>query len=53
MGVRAVECLKEGRTNRIVSIQSGKVVDLDIEKAMAMKKEIDPEQLRAAHILSL
>ncbi len=53
MGVRGVEALVQGRLNRIVSVQCGKVVDIDIEEAMAMKKEIDPDQLRAAHILSL
>lgn len=53
MGVRAVECVAQGRVNRIVSLQCGRVVDLDLDEAMAMKKTIDEEQLRAAHILSL
>jgi len=53
MGVRAVEAVVQGRVNRIVSIQGGQVVDLDIEEAMKMKKEITPEQLRAASILSM
>ncbi|MDD2533420.1 MAG: 6-phosphofructokinase [Eubacteriales bacterium] len=52
MGLHAVECLREGRYNRIVAYKEGKIVDIDIEEALAMKKTIDAVELEQAKILT-
>ncbi len=44
MGSMAVELLLAGKSNRIICMQDSKVVDVDIEEGLAMKKEI-PESL--------
>ena len=52
MGVFAVEALHAGRKNRIVAVQNGKVVDLDINEALSMKKEMDQELVDISRILA-
>ena len=37
MGSKAVDLLRDGRKNRIIVYKCGKIVDLDIDEAMAMK----------------
>ncbi|GHU64660.1 ATP-dependent 6-phosphofructokinase [Clostridia bacterium] len=44
MGVRAVELLAQGTSNRVVGFKAGKYVDYDIEEALQMKKDIIEEQ---------
>ena len=46
MGYEAVQSLAEGRSNRIICTQDGKVVDLDMEEALAMTKVFDMERYR-------
>lgn len=46
MGYEAVQSLAEGRGNRIICTQKGKVVDLDMEEALAMTKVFDMERYR-------
>ena len=46
MGYEAVQSLVEGRGNRIICTQDGKVVDLDMEEALAMTKVFDMERYR-------
>lgn len=53
MGVKAVELLKEGVYNKIISVKDAKIVDIDIDEALAMKKDIDQELLRMSNILSI
>ncbi len=53
MGLQAVECIKEGRLNRIVAYQHGDIIDLDIEEALDMKKTISQKALDSARILNL
>ncbi|MBQ8636390.1 MAG: 6-phosphofructokinase [Clostridia bacterium] len=43
MGVKAVELLLEGKSNRIVCMQNNKIIDIDIEDGLAMKKGIPDE----------
>ena len=38
MGYQAVQCLLNGNANRVVVTKDGKVVDIDIEQALAMTK---------------
>lgn len=44
MGSKAVELLLEGKTNRIVCMREGKVIDVDIEEGLATKKTV-PQSL--------
>ena len=39
MGYLAVEALYRGETNRIIGVQKGQYVDLDIDEALAMKRK--------------
>lgn len=42
MGVRAVELLVAGKSNRVVGYSNGEFVDYDIQEALAMQKNLDP-----------
>ncbi|PYG87245.1 6-phosphofructokinase [Ruminiclostridium sufflavum DSM 19573] len=53
MGVKAVELLKDGVYNRIIAVNESKIVDLDIDEALSMTKDIDHELLRLSEILSI
>jgi len=53
MGGRAVELLLEGKSNRIVCMQDAKVVDVDIEEGLQMKKTISEELIELAKKLSV
>lgn len=46
MGVKAVDILLEGKTNRVVGYRNGEFVDFDIDEALAMNKDIDPYQVQ-------
>lgn len=45
MGIKAIECIDNGKTGRIIVEQGGEIKDIDIKKAMAMKKTITKEEL--------
>ena len=53
MGARCVELLLEGKQNRIVCVQNGKVTDVDLEEGLAMKKELSPELMGLIKKLSV
>jgi len=53
MGYRAVELLIEGKSNRVVAIQSDQIIDFDIEVALRMKKPFDFELYNIAHDISI
>ncbi len=44
MGYSAVMTLKEGRGNRIVATQDGRMIDIDIEEALSMKKNFQMDR---------
>lgn len=52
MGVKAVQCLRDGRINRIMAVHQGSVTDLDIYEALQMSKTITPEEFELSEILS-
>ena len=52
MGSRAVRCVKEGRLNRVIAYKDGKILDLDIEKALVMKKTIPEEDLAESKLFN-
>ena len=43
MGYKAVKLLESGRSNRVIVVREGKVVDLDITEALAMKRPFNKE----------
>ncbi len=53
MGARAVELLKDDIANRIISLKDNKIVDIEINEALDMKKEIDEEIIQLSKILAL
>jgi len=53
MGTKAVELLRDGVFNRIISYKDAKIVDFDIEDALSMTKDIDQDLLRISEILSI
>ena len=53
MGAYAVKLLKQGTCNRIIAVQNGALVDLDIQEALAMTKSIDEEMIELNKILAL
>lgn len=53
MGHHAVELIEKGASKRVIVYQKGRVVDLDIEKALSMKKTIDMELYRVANDISI
>jgi len=52
MGVKAVQCLRDGRVNRLMAVRHGEVTDLDLYEAMDMKKTITREEFEIAEILA-
>jgi 6-phosphofructokinase 1 len=52
MGRHAVELLREGRQNRVVCIRDGQLLDLDMEEALRMKKDLQESMMDTAKILS-
>lgn len=53
MGHKAVEILLEGRSNRVVCMKDDKIIDIDIEEGLNMKKDISDEILELTKILSV
>lgn len=53
MGGRSVELLLEGKSNRIVCMQGSKIVDVDIEEGLQMKKTVPDELIQLAKKLSI
>lgn len=53
MGLKAVEVLKSGSRNRVIAVKNSVVIDLDLEEALAMKKELPEELIALSKILSL
>jgi len=41
MGYRAVEVLAEGKSSRVIGIESNEIIDMDIDEALGMPKKFD------------
>ena len=52
MGAKAVEVLLEGKTSRVIGIRGNKVVDDDIDEALAIERKIDEELYDLSELLS-
>ncbi|MGI6778316.1 MAG: 6-phosphofructokinase [Acetivibrionales bacterium] len=53
MGGKAIEALKKGKTNRVICLRNNKLMDIDIDEALEMKKDLDLGQLELFKVLSL
>lgn len=53
MGVHAVECINEGRLNRLVAIRGGDVTDVDLFEGLEMKKEINLDHVIDAKVIAI
>jgi len=49
----AVETLMEGRAGRVVGIRGGGIFDMDIDEALAMRKEIDEKMYALTNMLAI
>ncbi len=53
MGVKAVEVLKNGGRNRVISLKDNKVIDQDLDEALEMKKVLSEDLIKISAILAL
>lgn len=53
LGVRAVELLLDGKSDRVVGIKDDKVIDMNIHEALSMKKDFDKYTYKMTKILSI
>ena len=53
LGNKAVELLLEGKSGRVVGIKDNKIIDMDIDEALSMKKTFDDDLYEMAKILSI
>ena len=53
LGARAVEVLMEGKSGRVVGVRDNKIIDEDIDEAVAMKGKFDERLYEIARILSM
>ncbi len=51
MGAKAVDCLVEGKKNRVMGYQGAQFMDFDINDALRMQKELPEYQVRISKIL--
>lgn len=52
MGAYAVDILCEGKSNRVVGERDGKLMDMDIDEALAMQKSVDAYEYKICYNLS-
>ena len=52
MGAKAVEVLLQGKTSRVIGIRDNKIIDEDIDEALAMPRKIDEDLYKLATVLS-
>lgn len=53
MGAMAVDVMLQGKTNRVIGYRDGQFIDVDIEEALQMKKNIDEYQYEVAQLLTI
>ena len=53
MGNHAVEILLEGKSNRVIALKDNKIIDIDIEEGLAMKKDISEDLVKLSKVLSV
>ena len=53
MGIKAVECLMDGRINRAIVYRNGQVMDADLLESAKVVKTIEGQDFEKAKILSI
>ena len=53
MGAEAVKCIAKGEFGRVIALQNGSIVDVDIVEALGMKKTISEDQIMTAYDIAL
>ena len=53
MGALAADLLIEGKSNRVVAFREGKYVDLDIDEALAMQKDLPEYMVRVSRAMAI
>ena len=51
MGAYATDILLEGKTNRVIAVQHGEIIDIDMDESLAMRKTISEYQYEISKIL--
>lgn len=53
MGAEAVKCIAKGEFGRVIALQNGSIVDVDIVEALGLKKTISEDQIMTAYDIAL
>lgn len=53
MGTMAIDCIREGRLNRVIVLRDGHFTDIDIDEALEMQKSIKTEDINNARIIAI
>ena len=53
MGNFAVETILSGKSNRVICLKDDKIIDIDIEEGLAMKKDVSDELVKLTKVLSV
>lgn len=53
LGAKAVQVLMEEKSQRVVGIKDNKIIDMDMDEALAMKRELDEDLYNLSMILSM
>lgn len=53
MGTMAIDCIREGRLNRVIALRDGHFTDIDIDEALEMQKSINTEDINNARIIAI
>ncbi len=53
MGAKAVELLKDSKSNRLLGVKGNQIFDMDIEKALSVEKKFDQTTYDLTKILSI
>ena len=53
MGNFAVETILAGKSNRVIAMRDNKIIDIDIEEGLAMKKDISEDLVKLSKVLSV
>lgn len=53
MGVKAIQCLKNGEINKIIAYKNEECIAVDIEEGLKMKKQLHDDMLLANEILNI
>ncbi len=53
MGSLAIDCLNDGRLNRVIVETGGRITDLDLDESLEMTKAIDLKRVENARIIAI